>query len=66
MAFWRRRGTSLLGLLAVLSLVAAGVYGQVSYHSDLAPDLSDAAPDLSGVEPYLLVVLPEAAEFELL
>jgi len=58
MPFWRRWGTLLLILLAALSLVAAGVYGRAS-HSKLAPDLSS-------VSPYLLLVLPEATEFELL
>ena len=47
--FWLRRGTATLILLAVLSLVAAGVYGQVSHHSDVEPEMT-------GVEPYL----PEA------
>ena len=50
--FWRRWGAATIVQLAVLSLVAAGVYGQVSYHSD--------------VELYLPQALPEAAEFELL
>jgi hypothetical protein len=50
--FWRRWGTATLILLAVLSLVATGVYAQVSYHSD--------------VELHLPLALPEAAEFELL
>lgn len=50
--FWLRRGTAALIMLAVLSLVGAGVYAQVSYHSD--------------VELYLPQALPEATKFELL
>ena len=52
--FWQRRGVATLILLAVVSLVSAGVYAQVSYQSD--------------VEQYLPQALPEAAQdqFELL
>lgn len=51
-SFWRVHGRRTLVALAVLSLVAAGVYGQASYSSD--------------VEPYLEQALPQAADFELL
>ena len=50
--FWRIHGSQTLVVLAVFSLVGAGVYGQLSYSSD--------------VEPYLSEALPEAASFELL
>ncbi len=40
--FWIRRGTAALVLVAVLSLVAAGVYGQVSYHSDVEQYLPES------------------------
>lgn len=41
--FWLRRGTATLVLVAVLSLTAAGVYGQVSYHSDVEQYLPETA-----------------------
>ena len=50
--FWRTNGSKVLVILAILSLLGAGAYGQLSYSSD--------------VEPFLGDVLPEAASFELL
>ena len=50
--FWRTNGSKVLIILAVLSLIGAGAYGQLSYSSD--------------VEPFLTETLPEAASFELL
>lgn len=50
--FWRTNGKKALVILAVLSLLGAGAYGQLSYSSD--------------VEPFLTETLPEAATFELL
>jgi Na+-translocating ferredoxin:NAD+ oxidoreductase RnfG subunit len=50
--FWRTNGSKVLVVLAVLSLVGAGAYGQLSYSTD--------------VEPFLTETLPDAASFELL
>ncbi len=57
--FWRRWGSATLVLLAVLSLVATGVYAQVSSRSDVESEILD-------VKPYLPAALPQAAGFELL
>lgn len=45
--FWKVNRVRVLVVLAVVSLIGAGVYGQLSYSTDVEPYLSEAYPEAS-------------------
>ena len=48
--FWRLNGKKVLVILAVVSLIAAGVFGQFAYTTDIEPYLPDVFPDAASFE----------------